>query len=217
MSPISHSPRIRSFSPRPLAEARGAIGQGQQPAPTTWPCSNIHAAAGHDRTSFPAASTGGSTSVLPVSSRESLVQRFEALLAAQGSTAKSPRPDSGAPHGTRPLVDVVTETVRAVTGIAPELLHGRHFGRTLHRGCSAKSWTEQVDATVHKVNERVRANDLARFGPISVSLERLLVGGAPQRRSAAGRQAWGQAHDHRRARPRNAARLAALRRVALRA
>ncbi len=80
------------------------------------------------------------------------------------------------------LVDVVTQAVRAATGNTPELscTGGTSDGRFIAAICREIVELGPVNASIHKVNERVRADDLGTLAAIHLGiLERLLAGVAP--------------------------------------
>ncbi|HEX4882719.1 MAG TPA: succinyl-diaminopimelate desuccinylase [Casimicrobiaceae bacterium] len=147
--------------------------------PTSFQCSNIHAGT-------------GATNVIPgvlelqfnwrystESSRESLVARLEAVLARHGVDYELAFPSSGKPYLTPRgrLVDVVRDAVRDEAGIEPELscTGGTSDGRFLADVCSEVVELGPVNATIHKVNERVAVADLEPLARIHRGvLERLL-------------------------------------------
>ena len=158
--------------------------------PTTWQCSNIHAGT-------------GATNVIPgtlevmfnfrystESTRESLQQRFEAVLAAHGLDYELAWTGWGKPFLTPrgKLVDVVTAAVAATRGVTPELscTGGTSDGRFIADICDEVVELGPVNATIHKLNERVRVADLEPLARIYRGvLERLLL---PAPRVMAGRQ-----------------------------
>ena len=104
------------------------------------------------------------------------------------------------------LVDVACDAIREVTGVTPEVSRtgGTSDGRFIADICRELVELGPVGASIHKLNERIRIADLAPLARIYRRiLERLLVPGARRL-------------DDRGARSRDAARLAALRRHALR-
>jgi succinyl-diaminopimelate desuccinylase len=148
--------------------------------PTTWQCSNIHAGT-------------GATNVIPgtlevmfnfrystESTRESLQQRFEAVLAAHGLDYELAWTGWGKPFFTprAKLVDVVMAAVAATCGVTPELscTGGTSDGRFLADICAEVVELGPVNATIHKLNERVRVADLEPLARIYRGvLERLLL------------------------------------------
>ncbi len=163
-----------------LAATRWDDGNDYFP-PTTWQCSNLHAGTGATNVIPGALEAAFNFRFCPVSSRESLVQRFEALLARHGLDYDLAWTGFSPPYltGRGRLVDVVTEAVRAVTGIAPELscTGGTSDGRFIADICREIVELGPVNASVHKVDERVRADDLGALAAIYHGiLERLLAG-----------------------------------------
>jgi len=166
-----------------LAVTRWDDGNDYFP-PTTWQCSNIHAGTGATNVIPGQLEITFNFRFCPVSSRDSLVRRFEAVLARHGLDYDLAWTGFGPPYltGRGRLVDVVTEAVRTVTGIVPELscTGGTSDGRFIADICREIVELGPVNATVHKVNERVRADDLGALAAIYLGiLERLLVGGTP--------------------------------------
>ena len=165
-----------------LAVTRWDDGNAYFP-PTTWQCSNIHAGTGATNVIPGALEAAFNFRFCPVSSRESLVQRFEAILARHGLDYDLAWTGFGPPYltGRGKLVDVVTDAVRAVTGITPELscTGGTSDGRFIADICREIVELGPVNASVHKVNERVRPGDLGALAAIYRGiLERLLVAGS---------------------------------------
>jgi succinyl-diaminopimelate desuccinylase len=148
--------------------------------PTTWQCSNIHAGT-------------GATNVIPgtlevmfnfrystESSRESLQQRFEAIVQRHGLDYSLAWTGWGKPFLTQrgTLVDVASAAVRAVTGLTPELscTGGTSDGRFIADICDEVVELGPVNATIHKLDECVRIDDLEPLSAIYRGiLERLLV------------------------------------------
>jgi succinyl-diaminopimelate desuccinylase len=163
-----------------LAATRWDEGDAYFP-PTTWQCSNIHAGTGATNVIPGRLEVMFNFRFCPVSSRESLVRRFEAILAGHRLDYDLAWTGSGKPFLTRrgTLVDVVTGAVREVTGIAPELscTGGTSDGRFLVDICKEIVELGPVNASIHKLNERVKVADLAALSAIYRGiLERLLVG-----------------------------------------
>jgi len=132
--------------------------------PTAFQCSNVHAGT-------------GATNVIPgslellfnfrystASSRESLAARLEAVLRRHGVDYTLAFTAHGAPFLTPKgrLVDVATSTIQDVTGITPRLSceGGTSDGRYIARICPEVVEIGPVNATIHKLNERVRVADL---------------------------------------------------------
>ena len=148
--------------------------------PTTWQCSNIHSGTGATNVIPGALEVKFNFRFCPVSSRESLMQRFEAILARHAIDYDLAWTGYGPPYltGRGKLVDVVTEAVHAVTGVTPELscTGGTSDGRFIADICREIVEFGPVNATIHKVNERVRVAELDALSSIYRGiLERLLV------------------------------------------
>ncbi|MEO8486854.1 MAG: succinyl-diaminopimelate desuccinylase [Betaproteobacteria bacterium] len=163
-----------------LAAMRWDDGNAYFP-PTTFQCSNVHAGT-------------GATNVIPGtlelqfnwrystgSTRESLIARLEALLARHGIDYSLAFLPDGKPFLTPRgrLVDVVTDAVRANNGVVPELscTGGTSDGRFIARVCLELVELGPVNATIHKIDERVAIDDLESLSAIYRGvLERLLAG-----------------------------------------
>jgi len=154
--------------------------------PTTWQCSNIHAGTGATNV------IPGTLELLfnfrhsPESTRESLQQRFEAIVRRHGIDYDLMWTGWGkpflTPRGT--LVDVAMAAIREVTGVTPELscTGGTSDGRFIADICDEVVELGPVNATIHKLNERVRVADLEPLSAIYRGmLERLLPTGAARR------------------------------------
>lgn len=151
--------------------------------PTTWQASNIHAGT-------------GATNVIPgrlelafnfrystASTRESLQQRFEAVLRRHGLDYELVWTGAGAPYLTPPgeLVRVVVEAIGEVCGIAPELscTGGTSDGRFIAEICREIVELGPVNATIHKLDECVAISELEPLSALYRGiLERLLLGSA---------------------------------------
>jgi len=147
--------------------------------PTSFQCSNIHAGT-------------GATNVIPgtlellfnfrystQSSRESLAARLEDVLHRHRIDYALAFTAHGAPFLTPKgrLVDIATATIRDVTGITPALSceGGTSDGRYIARICPEVVEIGPVNATIHKLNERIAVADLAPLAEIYARiLERLL-------------------------------------------
>jgi len=148
--------------------------------PTTWQCSNIHAGT-------------GATNVVPgtlevmfnfrystQSTRESLGERLEGVLRKHGLDYELAWTGWGKPFLTQRgrLVDAAAGAIRHVTGRTPELscTGGTSDGRFIADICPEVVELGPVNATIHKLNERVRIADLEPLAAIYRGiLERLLV------------------------------------------
>ena len=153
--------------------------------PTTWQCSNIHAGTGATNV------IPGSLAVMfnfrhaPTSARETLQRRFEAVLATHGLDYAIDWTGWGDPYLTPrgALVDVVSDVLRESAGVTPEIScsGGTSDGRFIAAICREVVELGPVNASIHKLNERVKIADLALLATVYRRiLERLLVGdGAP--------------------------------------
>ena len=138
--------------------------------PTTFQCSNIHAGT-------------GATNVIPgtlellfnfrystQSSRESLLARLENVLRKHRIDYALAVTAHGAPFLTPKgrLVDIATQEIRAVTGRVPKLSceGGTSDGRYIARICPEVVEIGPVNATIHKLNERVAIADLEPLAEI---------------------------------------------------
>lgn len=148
--------------------------------PTTFQCSNIRAGT-------------GATNVIPgtlelqfnfrystASTRESLAARFERVLRTHGVDYDVVWTGHGEPYLTPKgrLVEIATEVIRETTGNTPRLScsGGTSDGRFIARICSEIVEIGPVNASIHKLNERVRVADLETLAAIYRRvLERLLV------------------------------------------
>jgi succinyl-diaminopimelate desuccinylase len=157
-----------------LAQTHWDDGNGDFP-PTTWQCSNIHAGT-------------GATNVIPgslelkfnfrystASTRESLVERFEAVLRRHRLDYGLVWTGHGKPFLTRRghLLDVVNASVREVAGRTPTLstAGGTSDGRFIADICDEIVELGPVNGTIHKLNERVAIADLE---PLSAIYRRVL-------------------------------------------
>ena len=116
----------------------------------------------------------------PVSTRESLMQRLEEIVARHGLDYELRWTGYGKPFLTPrgALVAAVSAAVRDVTGIVPELscTGGTSDGRFIADICDELVELGPVNATIHQLNERVRIEDLAALSAIYRGiLERLLL------------------------------------------
>jgi len=150
--------------------------------PTTWQCSNIRAGT-------------GATNVIPgsveltfnfrystASTKESLQRRIEDVLRRHGLDFRIAWTGWGMPYLTQKgrLVEVAADAVGEVTGVTPELscTGGTSDGRFIADICAEVVELGPVNATIHKVNERVQTADLPRLSAVYRGiLERLLLPG----------------------------------------
>jgi succinyl-diaminopimelate desuccinylase len=148
--------------------------------PTTWQVSNIHAGT-------------GATNVIPgslelmfnfryatASTRESLRERLAALLRRHGLDYELQWTASGDPYLTPrgKLVAAVTESIRESCGVTPEVscTGGTSDGRFIAGLCPEVVEFGPVNATIHKIDERVSVADLEPLAAVYRGiLERLLL------------------------------------------
>ncbi len=147
--------------------------------PTTWQCSNIHAGTGATNVIPGALEVTFNFRHSPDSTRESLMQRFEAIVRKHGIDHEIQWTGSGKPFLTRRgrLVEAASEAIGDVTGRVPELscTGGTSDGRFIADICPELVELGPVNATIHKLNERVLASDLEPLSDIYRGiLERLL-------------------------------------------
>jgi succinyl-diaminopimelate desuccinylase len=131
--------------------------------PTTWQMSNIHAGTGANNV-VPAEMTvlfnfRFSTAVTP----EQLQQRVEAVLRKHGLDYTLEWSLSGMPFLTPrgKLVEAIGAAVQEIAGIEPELSTsgGTSDGRFIATICSELVELGPVNASIHKIDERVLASD----------------------------------------------------------
>jgi len=148
--------------------------------PTTWQCSNVHSGTGATNVIPGTLEALFNFRFCPDSTRASLAARLETILRRHGLDYDLTWTGFGPPFltGRGKLVEVVTEAVRAVAGIAPELscTGGTSDGRFIADICSELVELGPVNASIHQVNERVRIADLGGLAAIYLGiLERLLL------------------------------------------
>lgn len=147
--------------------------------PTTFQISNIHGGTGATNV------IPGSVEILfnfrfsTASTVESLQQRVQAILDRHGLAYELAWECSGEPFLTPrgELVAAVTEAIRAVTGLEPELstTGGTSDGRFIARICPQVVEVGPPNATIHKVDECVALADIEPLSAIYTGiLERLL-------------------------------------------
>ena len=151
--------------------------------PTTWQCSNIHAGTGANNVIPGTLELAFNFRHSPESTRESLQQRFEAIVRRRALEYDLAWTGWGkpflTPRGT--LVEVAMAAIRDVTGVTAELscTGGTSDGRFIADICDEVVELGPVNATIHKLNECVRVADLEPLSAIYRGmLERLLPMGA---------------------------------------
>lgn len=151
--------------------------------PTSFQCSNINAGT-------------GATNVIPgllevmfnfrystASTRESLAQRLEDVLRGHGLDYELTWTAHGEPYLTPKghLVEIASDAIRDVTGIVPALScdGGTSDGRYLARICPEIVEVGPVNATIHKLNERIAVADLEALTGIYRRMLEQLIERAP--------------------------------------
>ena len=148
--------------------------------PTTFQISNIHAGTGAGNVIPGQLEAMFNFRYAPVSTRETLASRVVELLDRHGVDYDLEWTAHSEPYYTRRgrLVDLATATIRELTGVTPALscAGGTSDGRYLARICPEVVEIGPVSATIHKVDERVKAVDLETLAAIYRRLlERLLA------------------------------------------
>jgi succinyl-diaminopimelate desuccinylase len=162
-----------------LASMRWDDGNEYFP-PTTWQASNIHAGTGATNVIPGTLELAFNFRYAPVSGRDTLEQRFEAVLRKHRIEYDLRWTGWGRPFLTPrgKLVEIVSEAVREVCGITPELscTGGTSDGRFIADICREVVEIGPVNASIHKLNERVAVADLEPLAEIyRRTIERLLA------------------------------------------
>ncbi|HQR11581.1 MAG TPA: succinyl-diaminopimelate desuccinylase [Casimicrobiaceae bacterium] len=138
--------------------------------PTTWQCSNIHAGTGANNVIPGKLEVQFNFRYSTASTRESLQQRFESVLRRHGLDYTLEWTGWGKPFLTPRgrLADVAASAIRDVTGLSPELscTGGTSDGRFIADICDQVIELGPVNATIHKLNERVLVADLEPLAAI---------------------------------------------------
>ena len=151
--------------------------------PTTWQCSNIHAGTGALNVIPGALDVMFNFRYATASTRESLVERLERVLHNRGLEFGIAWTGHGKPYLTPRghLVQVASDVIREITGRAPKLSTsgGTSDGRFIADICQEVVELGPVGASIHKIDERMRVDDLVTLTQIyATMLARLLVAGA---------------------------------------
>jgi succinyl-diaminopimelate desuccinylase len=162
-----------------LAATRWDDGDAYFP-PTSWQVSNVHAGTGATNVIPGTLELDFNFRYAPVHSREDLERAFLAILARHGLDHEVRWTGWGKPYLTvrGRLVDVAGAAIREVCGIAPELscTGGTSDGRFIADICPEVVELGPVNASIHKLNERVAVADLEPLAAIYRGiLERLLT------------------------------------------
>ncbi len=138
--------------------------------PTTFQFSNLNAGTGADNVIPGRVEALFNFRYSTESTAEALKHRFEAILERHGVDFDIEWRLSGEPFLTRPgeLVDAVRDAIRAVAGIEPRLSTegGTSDGRFIAPTGAQVVELGPVNATIHKVNERVSLDDLESLSRI---------------------------------------------------
>jgi len=153
--------------------------------PTTWQASNIHAGTGATNVIPGALELTFNFRYATASTRESLQQRFEAVLKRHGLDYELVWTGAGAPYLTPrgALVNAASAVIGELCGIVPEIScsGGTSDGRFIAAICREIIELGPVNATIHKLNEHVA---LAELEPLCALyrgiLERLLLDKVPR-------------------------------------
>lgn len=147
--------------------------------PTSWQASNIHAGTGATNVIPGSLELAFNFRYATASTRESLQERFEAVLQWHGLDYELAWTGAGAPYLTPrgKLVSVAVETIREVCGIVPEIscTGGTSDGRFIAGICREVVELGPVSATIHKLDECVAVAELEPLTALYRGiLERLL-------------------------------------------
>jgi succinyl-diaminopimelate desuccinylase len=162
-----------------LAATRWDDGDAYFP-PTSWQVSNIHAGTGATNVIPGTLELDFNFRYAPVHSREHLERAFLAILARHGLDHEIRWTGWGKPYLTARgrLVDVAGAAIGEVCGVVPELscTGGTSDGRFIADICAEVVELGPVNASIHKINERVAVADLDPLAAIYRGiLERLLT------------------------------------------
>jgi succinyl-diaminopimelate desuccinylase len=162
-----------------LAAMRWDEGNAYFPA-TTWQCSNIHAGTGAGNVIPGHLEVMFNFRYSTASTRESLQARFEEVLRRHALDYTLAWTGHGKPFLTPRgrLVDIASQAIRAVSGVTPVLSceGGTSDGRFIADICNEIVELGPVNATIHKLNERVALAELEPLAAIYRGiLERLLL------------------------------------------
>ncbi|HEX6137701.1 MAG TPA: succinyl-diaminopimelate desuccinylase [Casimicrobiaceae bacterium] len=172
-----------------LASTRWDDGSAYFP-PTSFQCSNIHAGTGAVNVIPGSLELAFNFRYSTASTRESLIARLEAILRRHGVEYELVWTGHGEPFLTPRgrLVEIASEVIRDVAGVVPALScdGGTSDGRFIARICPEIVEIGPVNATIHKLNERVAVADLEALAAIYRRiLERLLASGSPMQNPSA--------------------------------
>jgi succinyl-diaminopimelate desuccinylase len=162
-----------------LAATRWDEGDAYFP-PTSWQVSNVRAGTGATNVIPGTLELDFNFRYAPLHSREHLERAFLAILARHGLDHEIRWTGWGKPYLTARgrLVEVAGAAIREVCGIVPELscTGGTSDGRFIADICAEVVELGPVNASIHKLNERVAVADLEPLAAIYRGiLERLLT------------------------------------------
>jgi succinyl-diaminopimelate desuccinylase len=162
-----------------LAATRWDEGDAYFP-PTSWQVSNVHAGTGATNVIPGTLELDFNFRYAPLHSREHLERAFLAILARHSLDQEIRWTGWGKPYLTARgrLVEVAGAAIREVCGIVPELscTGGTSDGRFIADICAEVVELGPVNASIHKLNERVAVADLEPLAAIYRGiLERLLT------------------------------------------
>jgi len=162
-----------------LAAIRWDEGNAYFP-PTTFQCSNIHAGTGANNVIPGTLELRFNWRYSTESTRESLIARLEAVLKRHGIEYALAFLPEGKPFLTPRgrLVEVAMASIGAANGVVPELscTGGTSDGRFIKDVCREIVELGPVNATIHKVDERVSIDELEALSAIYRGvLERLFT------------------------------------------
>jgi succinyl-diaminopimelate desuccinylase len=138
--------------------------------PTSFQCSNVHAGTGATNVVPGVLELSFNWRYATTSTRESLVARLHEVLRRHGLDYELELPSSGNPYLTPRgrLVDVVAAAIEAVCGRVPALscTGGTSDGRFIAGICGEVVELGPVNATIHKLDERVAVDDVERLAAL---------------------------------------------------
>ncbi len=161
-----------------LADTRWDEGNASFPA-TTWQCSNIHSGTGAGNVIPGTLEVMFNFRYSTASTRVSLEERLRSVLARHALDGTLTWTSHGKPFLTPPgrLVDVASAAIAAVAGVVPRLSTegGTSDGRFIADICAEIVELGPVNATIHRLNERVAVAELEPLAAIYRGiLERLM-------------------------------------------
>ena len=166
-----------------LAATRWDDGNEYFP-PTSFQCSNVHAGTGATNVVPGTLELSFNWRYATASTRESLVARLEEVLRRHGLDYELEFPSSGNPYLTPRgrLVDVVAAAIEAVCGHVPALscTGGTSDGRFIADVCAEVVELGPVNATIHKLDERVAVDDVERLAALHRRVLEALLAEAPR-------------------------------------